>query len=376
MIDADHVTAALLEATDAQIDNLKATIVTTDVVTAAFLDATEATIKSLSTDIITVGKDGITQITEDTIRTATIEADQINVTNAFVEEVLTIGTDTITTIAEGAITTESIVAGLVEGTQGDFDNLDADTAFIQYLNSGVIEVETVTAEKVITAVLEADAAELRRLTSDSAFIQYLNTVLVIASEIRVDDLMAKMAQIDVADIEELYADNAFVDSLQTLSSTTATSVINDAYIYNAVAGKITVADLAAGDITLSNSMRILSGNGNMVMNGSSLQIFGEDGQGNPYVGVQLGYDTGGEPSLILRNSDGATVLTPNGITQDAVADGLIVNNMIRNGTISENKLSFNVMKTGDSISIEQVTIGGGSFGTEYTQFKNGTNQSL
>jgi hypothetical protein len=48
--------------------------------------------------------------------------------------------------------------------------------------------------------------------------------------------------------------------------------------------------------------------------------------------------------LVLRNENGATIIEPSGITADAVADGLIVNNMIHDNTISENKLSFNVMK--------------------------------
>jgi len=97
----------------------------------------------------------------------------------------------------------------------------------------------------------------------------------------------------LATIETLQADSAFVGYLQGLSSTVAQSTINDAYIYNAVAGKISVGQLAAGDITISDSMRILSENGNLIMNGSALQILGTDSQGNPYVGVQLGYASNG-----------------------------------------------------------------------------------
>jgi len=72
---------------------------------------------------------------------------------------------------------------------------------------------------------------------------------------------------------------------------------------------------------------------------------GEDSNGDPYVGIQLGYDTNENPSLILRNEDGATILTPSGITSDAVADGLIVNNMIHDGTIAKGKLGFPIVET-------------------------------
>jgi hypothetical protein len=196
--------------------------------------------------------------------------------------------------------------------------------------------------------------------------------LIVASEIKVNELKAKLADISVADIDQLSTNHAFINSLQALSSTAATSVINDAYIYNAVAGKIAVADLLAGDITVSDQMRILSANGKMVMNGSALQIMGTDGQGNDYVGVQLGYATNGTPSLVLRNEDGATIIDPTGITSDAIADGLIVNNMIGNGTIQKGKLAFDIIEPNNQggIDITQVYDGSGNlWGVQYTSFK-------
>lgn len=255
----------------------------------------------------------------------------------------------IETIATSVISAMDINVNRITGTQAQFDDL-----FTNYLKSNVI----------ITKTLQATDAEIGQLAS---------------KVITTDELTAKLANIDVADIETLYAGNAFVSSLQTLTSTTAQATINDAYIYNAVAGKITVGDLAAGDITLTDQMRILSDNGQMVMTGTSLQIMGEDSGGNPYVGIQLGYDTNENPSLILRNEDGATILTPSGITSDAVADGLIVNNMISNGTIQKAKLGFNVIEPNaqGGIDITQVYDGSGNlWGVQYTSFKQGTEQAL
>jgi len=113
-----------------------------------------------------------------------------------------------------------------------------------------------------------------------------------------------------------------------------------------------VGDLAAGNIVLTDTMKIVSENGMMTMDGTALQMIGEDSQGNPYVGIQLGYDSNSNPSLIIRNEQGATILTPEGITANAIANELIRNDMIKTGTITEEKLGFNVMKTGDEISIE------------------------
>lgn len=272
---------------------------------------------------------------------------------------------------------ESVVTALIHADVADFNSMTADTAFIRtILTVGEAGITQITEDTIATSMISADQIDTNSLTAQSAFMQYLEAHLVTTGEIQVDDLKAKLANISVAEIDTLSTNHAFINSLQALSSTTATSVINDAYIYNAVAGKIAVADLLAGDITISDQMRILSENGKMVMNGSALQIMGTDTQGNNYVGVQLGYATNGQPSLVLRNEDGSIIVDPSGITQDAIADGLIINDMIHTGTISEDKLGFQVMKQGDEISIQQIYTGNGYFGAEWTTFKNGTNSAL
>jgi len=71
----------------------------------------------------------------------------------------------------------------------------------------------------------------------------------------------------------------------------------------------------------------------------------------------LGYDTSDTPSLILRNGagigneDGTIMITPAGITENAVSEGLIKNDMIGKGTINADRLSFEVMKKDDTITI-------------------------
>ena len=344
VINAMDINVSRITGTQAQFDELFSNYIKSNLIVTKMLQATDADFQNMTTN------------------------------SALVKNVLTVGTDRITTIAEGTITTDNVVAALVDAEQGDFDNLTANSAFVEYLNSGIIEAGTVSADTVIAALVEAEQGDFDELTAQSAFIQYLESNLVVASEIQVNDLKAKLAQVDT-----LAANSAFVNYLQGLSSTVVQSTITDAYIYNAVAGKISVADLTAGDITLSNSMRILSENGQMVMNGTALQILGEDSNGDPYVGIQLGYDTNQNPSLILRNEEGATILTPSGITSDAVADGLIVNNMISNGTIQKAKLGFPIVETNQdgTINITSIKDGsGGNFGVEYTTFKQGTTQAL
>lgn len=322
------------------------------------LNAETADIEHLTAKIIDVGG---TQITDGLIKTAELSADQI--TSG------TINTDRLNA-------TDVVVSGLLSAQAGDFEDLTAQSAFVEYLNSGIIEAGTVSADTIIAGLADVTPEQIDKfdLLAGSAFIDYLETNMVVASEIQVDDLKAKLATIDT-----LTAGSAFVTYLQGLSSSVIQSNATSAYILNLVAGNISVADLQAGNIVLTDSMQILSENGQMVMNGRALQIMGEDSNGDPYVGIQLGYDTNENPSLILRNEEGATILTPSGITSDAVADGLIVNNMIGNETIEKNKLAFPIVETNDdgTINITSIKDGsGGNFGVEYTTFKQGTTDAL
>ena len=344
-----------LSGTQAEFDTLFSGKLSSDAITTILLNAEQGNFNQVVTKYLE----------SDAIVAGLINADQGDF-NQVSAKIINAGSATIDNIVSTSISAADIDVGQIKGDYAEFAELI----------SPYIEAGQVTADSVITAMLNATEANVERLNADNAFINYLNSKLVVASEIKVEDLKAKLATIDVAQITQLYSNQVFIENVQAISSTAATSVITDAYIYNAVAGKIAVADLMAGDITISDSMRILSDNGKLIMNGQALQILGTDSQGNDFVGVQLGYATNGQPSLILRNEDGATILDPTGITADAVADGLIVNNMIHNGTISEDKLSFNVMKQGDTISIEKITTGGGSFGVEYTEFKNSTRDTL
>lgn len=252
------------------------------------------------------------------------------------------------------------------------------TNYTQNVQAGAVGAVAATfsslaAGYIKTDELDAAVANITELHADSAFMKYLEANLVVASEIDVDDLKVKMAEIDT-----LAAGSAFVNYLQSISSTTATSVINDAYIYDAVANKITVADLAAGDIVLTNTMRIISQNengGNVLFNGSTMQFTNGDGD----VGIQIGYGEQSFPHIVITDENGTSLWTSTGITADAIADNLIVNNMISNGTISKSKLNFPIIEANEygGVDIMQIYDGsGGKFGVEYVSFKTTTNETL
>lgn len=227
--------------------------------------------------------------------------------------------------------------------------------FGDYLNYKVINVGNITGDK----------AEFNEL-----FSKYINSEYIAANSADIKKLNTDVANINSAIIGTSSTETGIVFNLSS-----ANAKFDSAWIINGIAGKMTIGDLAAGDITISDTMRILSENGNFRMNGSAMQFL--DTEGN--VGIQIGYDTNKNPSIIIKDNKGVTVMTSQGITKDAIADGLIVNNMLGDQSISKDKLNFPIVEANEQggINIEQIYDGkGGLWGVEYTTFKNSVNSTL
>lgn len=227
--------------------------------------------------------------------------------------------------------------------------------FGDYLNYKVINVGNITGDK----------AEFNEL-----FSKYINSEYIAANSADIKKLNTDVANINSAIIGASSTETGIVFNLSS-----ANAKFDSAWIINGIAGKMTIGDLAAGDITISDTMRILSENGNFIMNGSAMQFL--DAEGN--VGIQIGYDTNKNPSIIIKDNKGVTVMTSQGITKDAIADGLIVNNMLGDKSISKDKLNFPIVEANaqGGVDITQIYDGkGGLWGVEYTTFKESVNSTL
>ena len=227
--------------------------------------------------------------------------------------------------------------------------------FGDYLNYKVINVGNIIGDK----------AEFNEL-----FSKYINSEYIAANSADIKKLNTDVANINSAIIGTSSTETGIVFNLSS-----ANAKFDSAWIINGIAGKMTIGDLAAGDITISDPMRILSENGNFIMNGSAMQFL--DTEGN--VGIQIGYDTNKNPSIIIKDNKGVTVMTSQGITKDAIADGLIVNNMLGDKSVSKDKLNFPIVEANEQggINIEQIYDGkGGLWGVEYTKTMRSINSSL
>lgn len=227
--------------------------------------------------------------------------------------------------------------------------------FGDYLNYKVINVGNITGDK----------AEFNEL-----FSKYINSEYIAANSADIKKLNTDVANINSAIIGTSSTETGIIFNLSS-----ANAKFDSAWIINGIAGKMTIGDLAAGDITISDTMRILSENGNFIMNGSAMQFL--DTEGN--VGIQIGYDTNKNPSIIIKDDKGTTIMTSQGITKDAIADGLIVNNMLGDKSISKDKLNFPIVEANaqGGVDITQIYDGkGGLWGAEYTKTMTSVNNSL
>lgn len=225
--------------------------------------------------------------------------------------------------------------------------------------------------------LKVKLAQIDTLEANSAFIQYLNTHYLVGEQADFTELKAKLAAID-----NLLAGNVSAELAHVIKLTADNVLIDEAVIKQLIASQILVSDLKAGDITLSDTMRILSENGLMVMNGKTLQISGKDSAGNEYVAIQLGYDAQNNPSLIIRNETGAIMLDAEGLHPEIVPDQFIKTDMIADKSVTEAKIDkTNILEWTDDdgnkiFDTSRMYFGDDKFEVVYSSFKEKTENDI
>ena len=189
-----------------------------------------------------------------------------------------------------------------------------------------------------------------QIKDSKTFIDFVN------NQINTSELNA-----EVGNITNLLSGSAGIGDLQAIHLTAANAVIDEAVIKNIIAAKISVADLmvhtaSAELITLISQ----DGKPSIAFKNSTQQFY--DSNGN--VRVQIGQDATGAFTFSLFDETGKGVLidSETGVHAGAIADGLIVNDMIQSGTVSKDKLSFPIVETDKNgkISITNILDGKGN----------------
>ena len=128
--------------------------------------------------------------------------------------------------------------------------------------------------------------------------------------------------------------------LQTEIATAITSTVDTQFVKDLIVGHATLNDLFTSNFTVGSD-----NDGSVIMNGSTMQFKDE----NQNVYIQLGTDADGGHSLIVSDSNGTALFNGSGVTENAIADGLIVSDMLK-------KKNANYSGIGsDALNINDVT---------------------
>ena len=258
----------------------------------------------------------------------------------------------VETVTEQIGVFETVVADKVSTNELEAYKITVDT-----LIAGKAEIEDLEATNAVIENLKVKDAEIENLVADKATIEDLEAVNATIENLKVKDaeienavignLEATKAEIgileaDFAQIKTLVSGNLTSDNILSFNITADKVTMEDAFIKDAMIDTVNASKINAGKIN-TNSVSIGSEDGGMLITGATQQFTDKNGN----VRIQIGRDTSGDFTFALYGEDGqGQLINQNGITASAIADGLIVNDMVSNdAAISGDKLDISSVVT-------------------------------
>ncbi|KHS56119.1 hypothetical protein QX51_15210 [Terrisporobacter othiniensis] len=214
---------------------------------------------------------------------------------------------------ENLIAENVTITGKLTAIEGEFGTLKA--------NVGVIDKLTVTHTAQINE-LEANKASITQLEAVSAKI---GTV-----------------EAEVGKIQTLVNGNLSSENIQAGGITSDKLTIANGFITNAMIANLDVSKINAGDIS-TNKFRIKSDDGGIEIVGATQQFKDK----NNKVRVQIGRDKNNNFTFSLFDETGTGVLIDHtGIKEGAIADDLIISDMIASDAVGEKQINYSSFITG------------------------------
>lgn len=239
-------------------------------------------------------------------------------------------------VTEQAVIKEALIE------KANIEDLKATNAEISNLKVKDAEIEDALIKKATIEQLNVTNANIQNLIAEDARINNL-----VASKASITELNAVSAKIgtveaDTAIIKDLLAGNVTAGSGQIIHLTAKNVTIEDAVIKNLIAAKLSVADLQAGTIS-TNKFTIASTDGGLNIVGPTIQWKDK----NNKIRMQAGKDAQGNFTFLLVGEDGSTaLLDQTGIKKGAIANDLIVSDMISENAIGEKQINYSSLITG------------------------------
>lgn len=255
-------------------------------------------------------------------------------------------------------------------TSGLIQKLLASGAFLnqlnQIINNGSIIVPGCS---VSLTELNSKMIKVLDLFAENGFFEYLQAKLITADKIVAGSGEFKDLSALVAMIDNLIAGNVSAELGHIIHLTAESVSIDEAVIRNLIASQITVSMLKAGEIS-ANKFNIKSDDGGLEIVGNTMKFKDSNG----VLRIQIGRDTKDNFTFCLYDETGKGVLIDStGIKESAISDGLIVNDMIANGTLGKEKMDFEILETDENGNIIQngkVVVDKQGIDAEFTTIKN------
>lgn len=238
-------------------------------------------------------------------------------------------------VMEQAIIKEALIEKAnikdLEVSNAKIENLQAKTATIENAIIGVAYIKDLTVINANIDKLIANDVTINNALINKADITELNAV-----KGNITSLNSQIANIQTLVNGNLSSENIQAGGITGVSLNMDTIFVKDANMIN-----VNINALKAGDIS-TNKFRIVSDNGGIEIIGATQQFKDR----NNKVRIQMGQDAAGNFNFILRGEDGtSTLIDHTGIKPGAIADGLIVNDMIGDGEIGGKKIDISSMVT-------------------------------
>lgn len=260
--------------------------------------------------------------------------------------------DTVDNITTDNGTVDGSTVDEIETNQiKDFDSEVVRVSNIEAINGKIhnLEASYVTVTGELTSVkarigdLSANVATIDKLTvTHSASINELQATKASITQLETVNASIKVLETNVGKIDTLLNGNLSSENIQAGGITSDKLTIENGFIKNAMIDSLDVSKVNAGDI-ITNKFRIKSDDGGIEIVGATQQFKDK----NNKVRIQMGKDAKGNFNFIIRGEDGTTTLIDhNGIKQKAIADDLIISNMIASDSIGEKQINYSSFTNG------------------------------
>lgn len=310
--------------------------VVADKVSTNELEAYKATIEHLI-----AGKAEIEDLEATNAEIENLKVKNAEIENAVIDKATIEDLEAVNAVIENLKAKDAEIENLV-ADKATINDLNAVNADIENLKAKHAHIEDLVADKADIEDLEATNAEIENLKVKDAEIENL-----VADKATIEDLEATKAEIEVldadfAEIKTLVSGNLTSDNILSFNITADKVTMEDAFIKDAMIDTVNAAKINAGRIN-TNSVVIGSEDGGMRISGATQQFTDKNGN----VRIQIGRDTSNDFTFALYGEDGqGQIINQNGITASAIADGLIVNDMVSdNAAISGGKLDISSVVT-------------------------------